>query len=218
MNEEIIGIEVSGEIYPIKDEETSGKAQTLETRVSTAEGNITNLETALTEQGRKLAQIETNIGETDIQELKSLVDTHEEEIKELTELIDDTTTSSVKTWSSEKIEKSLEDIEKETGDIYSEEEIVCGKWIDGRAVYRKCYKITLRVGLVIIDNIANIDVLLSCKGSYLSTSNNKLSIPWGRGESEYTNVLVDTLNNVKTASNITGTNCVIIIEYTKTSD
>lgn len=83
MNEEIIGIEVSGEIYPIKDEKTSGKAQTLETKVSIAEVNITNLETASTEQGEKLAQIEANIGETDIQELKSLVDAHEEEIKEL---------------------------------------------------------------------------------------------------------------------------------------
>lgn len=83
MNEKIIGIEVSGEIYPIKDEETSGKAQTLETKVSIAETNIANLETALTGQGGRLAQIETNIGETDIQELKSLVDTHEEEIKEL---------------------------------------------------------------------------------------------------------------------------------------
>lgn len=109
MNEEIIGIEVSGEIYPIKDEKTSGKTQTLETKVSTAEENITNLETASTEHGEKIAQIEVNIGETDIQELKSLVDSHEEELKELEGLIDDTTTSETKTWSSEKINNSLMD-------------------------------------------------------------------------------------------------------------
>lgn len=162
MNEEIIGIEVSGEIYPIKDEETSGKAQTLETKVSTAEENITNLETASTEHGEKIAQIEANIGETDIQELKSLVDSHEEELKELKELIDDTTISESKTWSSEKINESsvkkigdlteLKTINKSNlvsainevsqssgGNVYSTEETVCGTWHDGRPIYRKAF-------------------------------------------------------------------------------
>lgn len=37
MNEEIIGIEVSGEVYSIKDEETSGKTQTLGTKVQKLE-------------------------------------------------------------------------------------------------------------------------------------------------------------------------------------
>lgn len=85
MNEEIIGIEVGGEIHAIKDEETSGKTETLEQKVSVAEQNIENLEQTATEQGEKLTQIETNIGETDIQELKSLVDSHEEEMKEVSE-------------------------------------------------------------------------------------------------------------------------------------
>lgn len=109
MNEEIIGIEVSGEIYPIKDEETSGKTQTLEQKVSIAEQNIENLEQTAIEHGEKIAQIEANIGETDIQELKSLVDSHEEALKELEGLIDDTTTSETKTWSSEKVNNSLID-------------------------------------------------------------------------------------------------------------
>lgn len=38
MNEEIIGIEVKGEIYPIKDEKTSKEAETLKTKI--AEINI----------------------------------------------------------------------------------------------------------------------------------------------------------------------------------
>lgn len=37
MNEEIIGIEVSGEVYPIKDEGTSEKTQTLESKVQELE-------------------------------------------------------------------------------------------------------------------------------------------------------------------------------------
>lgn len=47
MNEEIIGIEVSGEVYSIKDEKTSEKTQTLDSKVSSAEEKITNLENAL---------------------------------------------------------------------------------------------------------------------------------------------------------------------------
>lgn len=44
MNEEIIGIEVSGEIYPIKDEATNTKIQTLETKVQGLESSISSLE------------------------------------------------------------------------------------------------------------------------------------------------------------------------------
>lgn len=47
MNEEIIGIEVSGEVYPIKDEKTNEKTQTLESKVSSTEEKIANLESAL---------------------------------------------------------------------------------------------------------------------------------------------------------------------------
>lgn len=100
---------------------------------------------------------------------------------------------------------------------YSTTETVIGKWIDGKPLYRKCYKITLGTGLVTIDTIANVDTYLGCKGSYISTSNNKLAIPWA-ASSEYTDVLIDTSGNVKTTSNLTGRNCVIVIEYTKTTD
>lgn len=44
MNEKIIGIEASGEIYPIKDEETSGKAQTLETKITNINAKLSELE------------------------------------------------------------------------------------------------------------------------------------------------------------------------------
>lgn len=40
MNKKIIGIEVSGEVYPIKDEETSEKAQTLETKIVNINDNL----------------------------------------------------------------------------------------------------------------------------------------------------------------------------------
>lgn len=93
MNEEIIGIEVGGEIHTIKDEETSGKTETLKTKVSAVEENIAALETASEEQSEKLIQIETNIGETDIQELKSLVDSHEEEMQEVSEELPKITTT-----------------------------------------------------------------------------------------------------------------------------
>lgn len=49
MNEEIIGIEVSGEIYPIKDEETSGKTQTLETKTENINANLNKLNNSLTD-------------------------------------------------------------------------------------------------------------------------------------------------------------------------
>lgn len=83
--EKVIGIEVKGELYRIEDEETSGKTQTLETKVATAEINITNLETATTKQAEKVAKIETNIGETDISELSETVEGHSDELTEISE-------------------------------------------------------------------------------------------------------------------------------------
>lgn len=44
MNEKITGIEVSGEIYPIKDEETNEKTQTLETKIANINTKINELE------------------------------------------------------------------------------------------------------------------------------------------------------------------------------
>lgn len=83
--EKVIGIEVKGEVYRIEDEETSGKTQTLETKVATAEINIESLETAATEQAEKVAKIETNIGETDISELSETVEGHSDELTEIFE-------------------------------------------------------------------------------------------------------------------------------------
>ena len=102
--------------------------------------------------------------------------------------------------------------------VYSTEEKIVGTWIDGKPIYRKCYKITLATGLVPIDTIANVDTYLGCKGSYISTSNNKLAIPWVGPNTEYTDVLIDKSGNVITTSSLTGTNCVIVIKYTKTTD
>ena len=102
--------------------------------------------------------------------------------------------------------------------VYSTEEKIVGTWIDGKPIYRKCYKITLATGLTTIDTIANVDTYLGCKGSYISSSNNKLNIPWVGPNTEYTDVLIDTSGNVRTTSSLTGTNCVIVIEYTKTTD
>ena len=102
--------------------------------------------------------------------------------------------------------------------VYSTEEKIVGTWIDGKPIYRKCYKITLEKNLVAIDTIANVDTYLGCKGSYISSSNNKLAIPWIGANKEYTDVLIDASGNVITTSSLTGTNCVIVIEYTKTTD
>lgn len=85
--EKVIGIEVKGEVYRIEDEETSGKTQTLETKVATAEENIENLETAATEQAEKVANIETNIGNVDISELSETVAGHTDELTEISEEI-----------------------------------------------------------------------------------------------------------------------------------
>lgn len=43
MNEEITGVEVSGEIYPIKDEKTSDKTQTLEIKTQELESSVVTL-------------------------------------------------------------------------------------------------------------------------------------------------------------------------------
>lgn len=44
MNEEIVGVEVKGEIYPIKDEKTSETTQTLETKITETNDKLNELE------------------------------------------------------------------------------------------------------------------------------------------------------------------------------
>lgn len=187
MNEEIIGIEVSGEIYPIKDEETSGKAQTLETK---------------------------------IQGLKTIVDTHSEELRELTMMIDDATVSNTKTWSSEKINDSLEDIEKKAGIIYSTDEVVIGKWIDGKPIYRKVFPIgrkTFSENQVVITtelNNKNVSTMI------------KADLTWVRGSSQfafttYWQIYIrdnDISSTSRGSAFTTGSDAVAIFEYTKITD
>lgn len=154
MNEEIIGIEVSGEVYPIKND------------------------------------------------------------------IDDTTTSNTKTWSSEKIKDSLEDIKKEAGNVYSKEETICGKWIDGKTIYRRVLQevITSSGDFTYTESIGNFGRLIRCDLLIIGNNNNNQEV------NTYYSTRAQILNNVATFTvkmtttyELSGIQY-LIVEYTKTTD
>ena len=62
MTEEIIGIEVQGEVHAIKDQLASEKAETLEAKLSAQETSIASLETVSEEQEKKLIKTAGTLG------------------------------------------------------------------------------------------------------------------------------------------------------------
>lgn len=142
------------------------------------------------------------------------------EIYPIKEDIDDSIISNNKTWSSEKIKDSLEGIKKEASDVYSEEETICGKWIDGKPIYRRVLQKTVTGGgnIAYTEHIENFKRLIRC--DLLTIGNNNAN--------QETNVYyiprAQISNNVATFSALsTGGYKIngiqyLIIEYTKTTD
>lgn len=71
MDDKIIGIEVAGLTYGLKDEETATEAEQAKRKADTAEEAAEAASSAVTEQAERIAQIEANIGDNDISEIAS---------------------------------------------------------------------------------------------------------------------------------------------------
>lgn len=71
MDDKIIGIEVAGLTYGLKDEETANTAEQAKAKATTATEAAEAASSAVEEQAQKVAQIEANIGDNNISEIAS---------------------------------------------------------------------------------------------------------------------------------------------------
>ena len=101
--------------------------------------------------------------------------------------------------------------------IYSEDEIVIGTWIDGNPVYRKTVRGSVINRDFIILEDSYIESILNCYGFIIDSDRKQHSI--GSNDSQsYSDCYLSIGGKLylKTSSNMTGEFC-IIIEYTKYS-
>ena len=120
---------------------------------------------------------------------------------------------------------------EDTNNIYSTEEVIVGKWF-GKPLYRKCFQLNIESSKNTTDfvhGIANIEEYTSnCKGIIKRTENRAIPIPftypddiqWSTGiELNRDSVGVDVGSKLReqldTSSNY---NCIVVLEYTKTTD
>ena len=109
---------------------------------------------------------------------------------------------------------------------YSTTETIVGTWIDGKPIYRKCFKKTGTLSNITTD-IANIDDVIKMQVLIKDNTNNYWrNIPWCYNSNSYDNAFFGGayLSNTGTlgfqvGSGLTGTSKYIaILEYTKTTD
>lgn len=120
------------------------------------------------------------------------------------------------------ISKNIEELKE--SNIYSTEEKVIGKWIDGKPVYRKVIDTgTLpdSVGKQIPHNISNVNQIINIKGyAYRSSDNIYLPLP----HATYDNTAISCYADRTEITIVTYTNrtsfktSYVILEYTKTTD
>lgn len=116
--------------------------------------------------------------------------------------------------------------EKPYEDIYSEEEIIIGRWIDGRPIYRKCkflgnLSFTINTYTPVDSAPKDIDLVISLTGSFY-IGEKKFPIPMSvsaGAEMAFVisgdNIAVITQNSDYASG---GKNYLYILEYTKTTD
>lgn len=109
-------------------------------------------------------------------------------------------------------------------DDYSEEEIVVGKWIDGKPVYRKVIEFNsvnnTGVEYKHKHNISDIDNIIDYSGYLIESSGNSIPIPMMENYDVYTwSIVTKDEVNIKTKTwGGSGCNIRFILEYTKTTD
>lgn len=100
---------------------------------------------------------------------------------------------------------------------YSTEEKVVGKWIDGKPIYEKTFEIGTKSSNYTF-TIENLDKIINYTGNCIVSSYNR-PIPYN--QIQYSNFII--INDYKDgvvnlATNLTYTDCVLVIQYTKTTD
>lgn len=114
-----------------------------------------------------------------------------------------------------------------SGETYSTEEQVIGKWVDGKPLYRKVVNFggmqdgTISPGKEVAHNIANISQIINVYGG-MSNNNYFFGLPYvAQSDAEHSVGLYATKTNIVTNTLVDYSNyttCYITIEYTKTTD
>lgn len=101
-------------------------------------------------------------------------------------------------------------------DYYSTDEIVIGKWVNGKTIYRKAINFILNSQWQLIGNIPNIQNVIHIYGS----SGIGYTIPYYRNSTNYVTFYIGSNGNIMCDSGSSDNDrygyC--IIEYTKTTD
>ena len=111
----------------------------------------------------------------------------------------------------------------ENEEVYSTNEIVIGRWIDGKPLYRKTYQTTniasTNTNIVDITNL-NIDTPVRLYGMIISSTGNKFIIPSYDSSATY-NIILANLTSIRGRAVLGDggsiVNAYITIEYTKTT-
>lgn len=117
------------------------------------------------------------------------------------------------------ISDSLVDLEGMIDGVYTEEEKVIGKWIDGKPIYRKVVKISSIAKEVAFEykGITNIDTLVSYKGS-MNIGVNKRPFPFISYDGNVAVIQLYDTQKISIQSKFDCTNVIVAFEYTKTTD
>lgn len=109
--------------------------------------------------------------------------------------------------------------------IYSTTEIVVGKWIDNKPIYRKVISnLTTVAGTnnISLSSVSSdLDTLITMAGKTIQSSGNKTNIPYYSGTNDFTNIYyrdASTQFVINCGSNYGFGTAFIIFEYTKTTD
>lgn len=100
---------------------------------------------------------------------------------------------------------------------YSTEEKVVGKWIDGKPIYEKTFEIGAKSSNYTF-TIENLDKIINYTGNCIISSYSRI-IPFI--QTQYNNFVIinDYKDGIVTlATNLSYTDCILVIQYTKTTD
>ena len=100
---------------------------------------------------------------------------------------------------------------------YSTEEKIIGKWIDGKPIYEKTFEIGSKSSNYTF-TIENLDKIINYTGNCIISSYSRI-IPFI--QAQYNNfVIINDYKNgiVNLATNLSYTDCILVIQYTKITD
>lgn len=139
-------------------------------------------------------------------------------IGDVSAVVDDTKTTNANAWSATKTKAEIETVDKKFN--FLTDEIIVGKWIDGKPIYRKVfYSPTNWSNGTIVGNIRNVDVVINIISTSCTNNGN-----WFTGYNVPTleqTAYVQPNGSVVVARAGTFVNnlkALVIIEYTKTTD